>query len=417
MGAMTPDQVLATELETVDPKLPLLYERDDTWFSFVEKRPAEIVSARDMRVPLNIRPGGKFRQFDSAGGDMGRGAGSKYEKATLTTVDFSYAKEWQLKTDWVTDDKRKAVVQTIRQEIATAMAEFRRHSDSIALTSGNGVLGTVESVSTAGGVDTVVLDNSVGVRLLRHGQDVNVYDSTLATQRTTDSEREITYLDIPSRTIKFASVTNLAEGDKIVIGGVSGASPVSVYGQPYHASSASSGTWLSFNRADYPEVRANSVDANNGNLALPHARLAINKIGDRLGVDTQISVVAWMHPCQQQAYEELGQLVSIINKDSGSKGLDLYFNDNMRIAGAPIKKHYSWNKKRIDFTDKSVWGRAEMKKAQFLTIDGIKIFPVRGNSGGLAASLLTYIVASWNMYVNKPPALSYIENLVVPDGY
>ena len=158
---MTPSQVLATELETVDPKLPLLYERDDTWFSFVEKRPAEVVSARDMRVPLNIRPGGKFRQFDAAGGDMGRGAGTTYEKAVLTTVDFSYAKEWQLKTDWATDDKRKAVVQTIRQEIATAMAEFRKHSDSIALTSGNGVLATVESVTTAAGFDTVVCDNSV----------------------------------------------------------------------------------------------------------------------------------------------------------------------------------------------------------------------------------------------------------------
>ena len=417
MGAMTPDQVLATELETVDPKLPLLYERDDTWFSFVEKRPAEVVSARDMRVPLNIRPGGKFRQFNAAGGDMGRGAGTTYEKAVLTTVDFSYAKEWQLKTDWATDEKRKAVVQTIRQEIATAMAEFRKHSDSIALTSGNGVLATVESTTNAGGFDTVVLDNTVGARLLRFGQDVNIYDSTLATHRTVAGEKEITFLDIPSRTIKFATMAGLIAGDKIVVGGVSGANPVSVYGQPYHASSASVGTWLSFDRALWPEVRANSVAANAGALALPHARLAINKIGDRLGIDTQVNVVAWMHPCQQQAYEELGQLVSIINKDSGSKGLDLYFNDNMRIAGAPIKKHFSWNKKRIDFTDKDIWARAEMKKAQFLTVDGVKIFPVRGASGGLAASLLTYIVASWNMYVNKPPAISYIDDLGVPAGY
>jgi len=58
-----------------------------------------------------------------------------------------------------------------------------------------------------------------------------------------------------------------------------------------------------------------------------------------------------------------------------------------------------------------------MKKAQFLTVDGVKIFPVRGASGGLAASLLTYIVASWNMYVNKPPAISYIDDLGVPAGY
>lgn len=414
---MTSTQVLATELEVVDPKLPLLYDKDDTWFSFVDKRPAEIVNEREMRVPLDIRPGGKFGQFSSAGGDLGRGAGSTYEKGVLTPIDFKYAKEWQLKTDWVTDNRRKAVVQAIRKEVASAMAEYRRASDGMALQGGDGVLATVSSVSTSGGVDTVTMDSEYGVRLLRFGQDVNVYDSTLATHRTSASEREITFLDVANKQIKFAAVTGITAGDKIVVSGVSGASPTSIYGLLYHASDASSGTWMGLDRATYPEVRANRVNAASGALALPHARLAMNKIGDRLGVDTSINVVAWLHPCQVQAYEELGQLVSIINKDSGNKGLDLYFNDNMRLAGAPIKKHFSWSKKRIDFVDKNIWGRSEMKAAGFLTIDGTKVFEVRGPSGGVAASLLTYIVSSWNMYANKPPAIAYVDALAIPSGY
>lgn len=416
MGRMTTAQVLGLELETADPKLPVLYERDDTWFSFIEKKPAVPVSERDMRVPMELRPGGKFSQFSSAGGDLGRGAGSTYDKAVITAIEFKYAKEWDLKVEWVTDDRRKAVVNAVRREIANAMAEFRRHSDSIALQAGDGVLATVASVTPSGGVDTVVCDDEYGVRLLRHGQDVNVYDSTLATQRTAAGEREITYLDTPSKTVKFASVAGCIAGDKIVIGGVAGASPVSVFGLPYHASSASSGTWLGFNRANTPEIRANSVSAGSSSLALPHARLAINKIGDRLGNDVKASVVAWMHPAQKAAYEELGQLVTVINKDS-NKGLDLYFNDNMRIAGAPIKTHYSWSKKRIDFISQEGWGRAEMKKPGFLEIGGTRVFEVRGPSGGVAAAMITYIVAAWNMYASKPAAITYIDGLAIPAGY
>jgi len=51
-------QISGSELETVRKKLPLLLERDDTWFSSVEKKDVEKVSARDMRVPLELRPGG-----------------------------------------------------------------------------------------------------------------------------------------------------------------------------------------------------------------------------------------------------------------------------------------------------------------------------------------------------------------------
>jgi hypothetical protein len=75
-----------------------------------------------------------------------------------------------------------------------------------------------------------------------------------------------------------------------------------LFGLPYHHSNASTGTWLGFNRATTPEIRANRVNAAGG-LALPFARLAINKIGDRIGMDTQIQVEAWMHPAQKQAYE------------------------------------------------------------------------------------------------------------------
>jgi hypothetical protein len=124
-----------------------------------------------------------------------------------------------------------------------------------------------------------------------------------------------------------------------------------------------------------------------------------------------------MHPCQKQAYEELGQLVSIINKNPKQDALDLYFSDNMQMAGAPVKCSFSWDKSRIDFILNEVWGRAEMHPAGFYTVDGRKIFELRGASGGVKTSQIFYITASFNLFVNNPAACSYIDGLTVPTGY
>jgi len=154
-------------------------------------------------------------------------------------------------------------------------------------------------------------------------------------------------------------------------------------------------------------------------LTLPLPRLAINKIGDRVGMDTKRRCTAWTHPAQQQAYEELGFNVTRIDKQAKEEGLDLYFNDNMQIAGAPLKTSYSWNRTRIDFIDQDVWGRAEMHPPGFYQNpdDGRKVFEIRGPSGGVATAWIFYIIASFNLFMNQPAGASYISSLVVPSGY
>jgi hypothetical protein len=199
--------------------------------------------------------------------------------------------------------------------------------------------------------------------------------------------------------------------------GLSGSTPVGLYGVPYHVSSSTSGSWLGLTRSTTPEVVANRVNAASSSLALPFARLAVNKIGDRVGINENFKPVAWMHPCQVQAYEELGQLVSIIQKQQGQSNLDLYFSDNMQLAGCPIKKSFLWDKTRIDFIIPSLWGRAEMKAPGFYEVDGRRIFEMRGPSGGVATSQIFYLVCSWNLFLKNPAAASYIDGLTVPSGY
>src|SRR5574339_708012 len=329
MALLQETQVASTELETVRKDLPTLFERTDTFYSTIDKRDVEKVSNIAMRVPMEIRPGGKPGHFNPEDGSLGLGAGPTFDKATVTVQHLKYGVQWTKKAEWATDDARKAIVNTARYLVAKAMAEFRRFLDTLCIGSaGNGVLGTVSAISTTTGTDTVTLaSDGFGAKLLRYAQDIAIFSSDLTTNRTGGTDKEITYLDVPTKTIKFATQSGLTVGDKIVVGGlgnVTGTAAVSINGIPYHHNNATTGTWQGLDRATVPEIKSNGVDANSGTLALSFVRRAINQVGDRVGFENMKKVLAWMHPCQKQAYEELGQQVSIIQKQSREEGLDLF---------------------------------------------------------------------------------------------
>ena len=407
--------VLGLELERVSPKVPTLFDRDDTFYSTIEKKNVETTSSREMRLPLELKPGGNFGHYDPNGGDMGRGDGPYFDKATIQPVHYKMGVEWTLQSQWSTDEGRKAVLNSFRHLLAKSMAEFRRQIDSQCMTAGTGVIANPDTLSTsaAGDLWTVPATDGFGVRLVRNQQTVGVYDATLATKL---GEAKVDFYDKENRQIRTTpAIAGAGATNKIVLSGLT-ATPVGLFGVPYHHNNAATGTWLGFTRSATPEIRANRVTAS-GALALPFARLALNKIGDRVGMDSMQKVTAWMHPAQKAAYEELGQLVSLIHKQPKEEALDLYFGDNMQMAGAPVKTSFSWDKTRIDFVNSNIWGRAEFHPAGFHTVDGQKIFPIRGSSGGLAASMIFYLVASFNLFVNNPALASYISDLTIPTGY
>ena len=84
--ALTNAQTVAVQLEKVRKALPILYERDDTFFSKIMKRPVEKVSSRTARIPLQVQPGGNFGYASFDSGDLGRGSGTAYDFAQITPV-------------------------------------------------------------------------------------------------------------------------------------------------------------------------------------------------------------------------------------------------------------------------------------------------------------------------------------------
>lgn len=415
--AVVEAQVAALELERVIPKIRTLFERDDKFFSTIKKRDVEKISNRQMRVPLELRPGGSFQYFNADGGDLGRGGGPTFDKAVLNSVFLSENIEYTKLTQWSTDDERKSITNGVRRLTATALDEMRRQLDAQMMQPGTGVIGTVTTDTPAGGSNVITLTtDGFGARLMRYGQTVQVFDAALAVNR---GSGVITFWDVENKTIHITpQIAGVIATDLIVTNGIT--APLSLpalFGVPYHHSNASTGTWLGFSRSTTPEIRSNRVNGNSSALTLPLPRLAINKIGNRVGIDNNFRPNAWMHPAQQAAYEEIGQLVSIIHKAPKEESLNMYFGGSMQLAGATVKPHFNWDKTRIDFVSEDVWGRGEILPLGFYTTDGRKIFEIRGASGGVATADIFYMVIGTQFFVNNPAATAYIDALAVLTGY
>src|SRR5579863_184958 len=415
-GPVVESVVAGTELERVLPKVTTVFESDDTFLGNIKKRDVEIVSYREMRAPMELRPGGRFQYFNPDGGDLGRGGCPTWDKAVVRPVFLSENIEYTKLTQWSTDDRRKSVINAVRRLTAGATVEIKRQLDAQLQGSGTGQVGTIVSVTTVSGTDTYVMDSAFGARLVRYDQVVQIYDTSLSIFR---GKGVVTLWDVENKLVSVTpSIPGATATDVLVVDGITNPTALpGLFGVLYHHSNASTGTWLGYDRATTPEIRSNGVNGGNSALTLPLPRLAINKIGNRVGIDNNFDPVARTHPCQAQAYEEIGQLISIIHKQPKDESLNLYFGDNMQLAGAPIKQHFNWNKTRIDFIVSSIWGRAEILPIGFYTSDGRRIFELRGASGGVAAADIFYMVVGFQTFLLNPAATAYISNLAIPSGY
>lgn len=432
--AQTDSQVVATEIERIRESgvLPMCFEQDDVWYSRVGKNIEVIkVSNREARIPMKIRPGGVFGHFNPEQGSMGHGGAAEYEKGVIATSALRQACTWTKKAVWGTDDRRKAVINVFRDNLTDQVDEFRRHLDVICQNDGTGVVATVSAVAASGGKDLLTFNtanDAYAARLLRHGNYYSVYDATLATRRTwtggtaNSGEGQIDLYDPANKQARF-NVTAGSAGaiatDKLVISGLTGANPVSIFGIKYHVSNSTVGSWLGLTRSATPEIQANRVNANSTIFSPAYARLVMNKIGDRIGINNKNAYEAWTHPSQLDQFEQLAALIQQIHRE-GTKdpGVSLNFNVNdFKVAGVPVFGHFNWDRTRWDFMCRKHFGRVETVEPDFYEVDGRRIFPTRNAAGEITAGEEFFLVCVWNLYNVLPCGQGYVDNLPVTANY
>jgi hypothetical protein len=422
MPAQANANVIALQLEKVRDKVPLLYERDDILLTMIQQRgDIERISSRNMRLPLQVNPGGKAGSYNADGGDLGRGAGTQYDVAQVSPIFFRFAIEITKLVEYATNGKERAVENAAKREVVNGMRQFRAFLDKLMQTAGNGVLGTISAVS--GTTFTMTVPN--GAALVYPGQTIQIYDTTLTTNRNVAASVTTNVLTADPITTQQITVDNVPTGtiatDVIVHDGLSGAQPVSLYGIKYHQNNATTGTWLNLNRATYPvQLATPRVNAGNAALTPANVRLAINKVRKALGINHLAKLIAYMAVEQEHAWENLGITVSQIIKEGGGgngNDLDLLFTGRKTMSGIPIKSSVNADQTRVDFLDLSHWGRAVLKDIDFYEVNGNTVFPIYGASGGIAASFIFYFDTAFQVWDDSPRSGAYIDTLARPSGY
>ena len=418
MAQMQNTQTIALQLEKVRDKVPLLYERDDVLLSMIQQRgDVEKVSSRNMRIPLQVNPGGKGGSYNADGGDLGRGSGTSYDVAQVSPIFVRFAVEISKLVEYATNAREKAIENAAKREVANGMKQFRAFLDKVLQTAGNGVLGTIGSVSGT----TLTMNTPPGAALVYVGQTIQVYDTTLTTNR---GSCNVTAAD-PISTTQTITVDALPAGtvatDVIVHDGLSGASPTSLFGIKYHQINATTGTWLNLNRATYPQqLQTPRVNAANSALVPGYVRLAINKVRKALGIGQLGKLIAYTSVEQEHAWENLGITISQVIKENAAgsaNDLDLLFSGRKTMSGVPIKSSINADQTRVDFLDLSHWGRAVMKDIDYFEVGDQTVFPIYGTSGGLSAAFIFYFDTGFQVFSDSPRSGAYIDGLARPIGY
>jgi hypothetical protein len=422
MPAQANANVVALQLEKVRDKVPLLYERDDILLTMIQQRgDVEKVSSRNLRLPLQVNPGGKAGSYNADGGDLGRGSGTAYDVAQVSPIFFRFAIEITKLVEYATTGRERAIENAAKREVANGMKQFRAFLDKLMQTAGNGVLGTINSIAST----TFTMAVPSGAALVYPGQTIQIYDTTLTTNRNVAAGVTTTVLSADPITTQQITVDNVPTGtvatDVIVHDGLTGAQPVSLFGIKYHQNNATTGTWLNLNRATYPiQLQTPRVNAGNAALTPSNVRLAINKVRKALGISHVGKLIAYMAVEQEHAWENLGITVSQIIKEGGGGGandLDLLFSGRKTMSGVPIKSSVNADQTRVDFLDLSHWGRAVLKDIDFYEVNGNTVFPIYGASGGLAASYIFYFDTAFQIWDDSPRTGAFIDTLARPSGY
>lgn len=419
-------QPLEKELIIYEKGIPELLEVDTPFLELIEKQEADPVSNRAVRIPLLTQIGGTFQQVSMDGVALGATSGPIWNVATLTPFYYTGGYSWTALAQYATTGAERGVKSVTGEVMRLAIKQFRAYQDMLMNTSGNGVIGTITSLSTVTLTNDTLTLTTDGFKeeLFAIGQNIQVYNAALTTNR---GGANVIAINRTAHTVQLdATIASIAATDLVVIGGLSGTLTIqsSLFGVQYHDSDATSGLWLNLNRANISQIVTPSVNASSGALVTSFVRAALNRIRMNLGDDyfnkEDTKLIAYMHPAQADAYEALAITQSVIYKDpTGNQDVDLMFNNQrgLMMSNVPVRQSIHQDRTRIDFMNLGLWGRIVATDTGFYKSGDNIIWPQYGSSGTqLVSTNMFYLKAGLQLYVRNPLGNCYIKSLALPAG-
>lgn len=410
--------ILAAQLEKVhSPDLEDLFELDSVFWKYIKARPKDVVSTRPERIVYKVYPGGKSRVVNLDGGDMGRGGAPVYAFGNIAPVSFDWIMEWTKLAQIATDSREKAVVDYMADILSTHAKVAAFNIDSL-LSYGDGAntLGVVTSYDNANFI--IYVDNSARFYA---GQDIDIYNGGLGTTVTTtvtilgtDNTQKALYLSAAASTAPTANALILENNS-------AGTANSGLNGILAYQAARTTGTYTGVNVATYPGAFSTpTVNAGNNTLTPQIARLLLAQLKLARGIATKPGANVKFHLGldQQTAWENTGIVVTQNIQAGNATARDMLAPEQIQtIGGIEMLVNLKAIPGRIDLLDFSTWYRTEVQPLDFYEVDGRKVHPIYGASGGLAASFVSYMIWMGNVVCDNPRANAYINGLTIPSGY
>ena len=417
MSIASVSQTVASMHEFVRPELELLYLASSRLWSRVKARTdIKAISNRPARIPFEALSGGKFRSGNPDGGPLGQGSGPTETFGTLSCTFFAQASAYTALSEWSTDSDEKAIKNYVSLTQQRAAETFAGYMDATFQGDGSNTLDTVVSTTTSG----LVVNNA---NLFQDNQDLDCYSALTGASGflgtvTVDS------VDIANNTIWLTAAVpaGVTVGTKLLVSGSAGVANSGLFGLRYYQVGGNSGSYMNVQRASFPGKFSTPTIAVNGSLTPAIVRALQAQIELAIGIDRAdaADLVAHCNVDMRAAWENNSILVQrvIMNEVKGDESVDMLKKKApMEIAGRELLVNERAVPGLIDFLGLKHWGRVETKALDYYEVGGQTVFPEYALDGGLAMSLIFYLVTMVNAYNAQPRTAAFLSNITVPAHY
>jgi hypothetical protein len=304
-----------------------------------------------------------------------------------------------------TEGNGRAFVNILDDEIERMTIDLKWHQNNMVFGDGTGTLASVNANTSA--VTTFVAKTgstfgAFGVKYLRVGDAIDIWDPTFATQRnSTSSILTITAINPTTQTVTVSAAQTLTAGDVTV----RNLSANKEYQGLFLASdNSSSVTFQGLSRSTYPIVQGTLIAANGSSFAEQQLQQLLSQISARSGKEADTIVAS---DSQLNAYVGLGQG---LKRYTNTNKLDRGFTE-LEYNGVPLRRDVFCTPSAVYAFAKDTIKNGVVSPLKWSDEDGhiLKKVP-----GFLKYEAVARQVGNW-LYTN-PAAVGRIDQLAVPNA-
>jgi hypothetical protein len=422
MGVASVDQSLALQQEWVRPDLEDLALSASVLWKRFKSTQTKKVSNRLARIPTMPSRGGKPRVGNLDGGDLGLGSGPTTIPGQITTTTLVMAWSYTKEAEYATDSDEKAIEDFATLTKSIAPKAFADFMDTVSQGNGSNTQDTIVSTVTSGSNITGFVVNCANLFL--DDQDIDVW-STLGAAGGPTASVTIESTDILNNTIWLANpiptASGVTAGYLLLVSGSPGAANTGVFGLRYYQVGTNTGNWLGVQRSAWPGKYLVPTIPVNGALT-PQVVRAIYSLIELSKGEEAVDGEGMFNHCNvdvRDAWEQNALLVQRINyvEAKGDSSEDMLKRKAAStIAGRELTVNPRALPGYLDILRQKNMFRIETVPVDFYDVGGQTLFPLYGISGGIAASLVFYMVWQGQLAIVQSREGAFLSGITSPQG-